>query len=406
MENWVRTMIFAVRDGEDLSLKDRFIVQLFELNPNIHVISISRKDVPRLKKQWANDKIELGTSFSSILAYYILTMLKSPRDLSNGMKRRLFKKDGSQVLVGEGFLSVISQVLYHYFASSAKTDAIKHYLEKIDSQNIFLIDEFLSINTLDIRMLKRYGHIIYVSQDVAYNRYGFQDSLIAKNLMRKLEHDAIALSDMVIASSERDRLKYLEMGAKKAVFYPNIYPILEFELGAKDQSPSICIISREHWGSKSYKSLEDIFKALSLLDYTINVYVIGVKPKFVPKNIRIKHYDFLPSKLDYLNVLSKSWIGINIGFHLAGSNERKYDYALAGQVVLSDSLGARGDLLPHEYAFVDSQDLAAKIEQLLQFGKDRILLMGVRNREQALFLAEKQKEQIRVAINDLVHLFR
>lgn len=217
-------MIFAIRDGEVLSLKARFIVQLFELNPNIHVISISRKDVPRLKKQFANDKIELETSFSSILSYYMLMMLKSPRDLSDGVQKRLFKKEGLQVLVGEGFLSVISQVLYHYFASSAKKDAIKHYLEKIDSPNIFLIDEFLSINTVDIKMLKRYGYIIYISQDVAYNRYGFQDSLIAKNLMRKLEQDAIALSDMVIASSDRDRLKYLEMGAKKAVFYPNIYP--------------------------------------------------------------------------------------------------------------------------------------------------------------------------------------
>ena len=53
-----------------------------------------------------------------------------------------------------------------------------------------------------------------------------------------------------------------------------------------------------------------------------------------------------------------------MGIHLGGTNERKYDYAMAGLVVFSDNLGVRGDLLPHEYTYVDSYDLAAKLEQL------------------------------------------
>ncbi len=74
-----------------------------------------------------------------------------------------------------------------------------------------------------------------------------------------------------------------------------------------------------------------------------------------------------------MRILSKSWIGINIGIHKGGSNERKYDYAMAGLVVFSDILGCRGDLLPHEYTYLDSNDLAAKLEQLMEFGKKRLL---------------------------------
>jgi hypothetical protein len=192
------------------------------------------------------------------------------------------------------------------------------------------------------------------------------------------------------------------MGAKKSVYYPNIYPIEDFEPSVKDQLPSIVIVSRGHWDLKAEKSLEEIFKALSFSSRTIKVTVIGVKPKKVSKNIRLQHYEFIPLKLDYLNILSKSWIGINIGFHMAGSNERKYDYAMAGLVVLSDSLGTRGDLLPNEYTYVDSQDLAAKLEQLLQFEKDRIIKMGAQNRDQALSLAKTQRALLLRTVNDLV----
>lgn len=395
-------MIFVIRDGEAPSQKTRFIIQLVESSANKSVILISRKIIPCSGKKWTSHKIELPTSVTSFCAYYFLMILKSPKDLSIGLQSRLFNKRRPVSLVGEGFLSVLSQVLHYYFASKGKSSKIFNYLEKLHSKNIFFIDEFLSINTIELRMLKRYGRIVYVSQDVAYNRYGFQDSLIAKNLMYKLEQKAIVLSDLVVASSERDRLKYVEMGAEKSIFYPNIYPISGFEPSEKDPSLSIVIVSRGYWGSQVIRSLEKIFKAFAFLDQIVKVCVIGIKPKYVPKNVVMEHYDFLPTKLDYLNVLSKSWIGINIGFHLAGTNERKYDYAMAGQIVFSDQVGARGDLLPHEYVYVDVEDLAAKLKQLLQIGRENILLMGTKNREEALALAKKQHQLLEETINSLI----
>lgn len=395
-------MLVVIRDGEELSLKASFVLQLFGLSSNTEFFSVSRKEAKKFNEKWGHNKVDLATSISGILAYFLLMMLRSPRDLHDGMLRRLFNRRRPHVLINEGFLSILSQVLYYYFATSARTDGLIRFLRRLKSPKIFLIDEFWSINTVNLKKLKNLGSIIYVSQDVAYNRYGFRDNLITKELMYKLERGAIALADVVIACSERDRLKYIEMGAKKAVFYPNIYPLKEFEPGVKDQSPSISIVSRGHWGSKADRSLEEIFKALSSSCRTIKVYIIGIEPKQVPKNIRLQHFGFMPSKLDYLNILSKSWIGINIGFHMAGSNERKYDYAMAGLVVFSDNLGARGDLLPHEYTYVDSHDLAAKLEQLLQFGKEKILEMGAQNRKQALSLAEKQRETLLTTANSMV----
>ena len=395
-------MLIVVRDGEELSLKASFILQQFTLSAPIKILKVSRRRENKFNEKWGSKKIDLATSISGILANYLLMVLKSPQDYHDGIISRLFNRRRTQVVISKGFLSVLSEALYYYFATSARTQGILRFLRKLQAPKIFLIDEFWSINTINLGKLKNLGSIIYVSQDVAQNRFGFQDNSIAKRLMDKLEREAIDLVDVVIACSERDRLKYLEMGARNAIFYPNIYPIKEFEPCIKDQSPSISIVSRGHWGPKADRSLEEIFQALSSIDRTIKVNVIGIEPKEVPKNVRLQHYQFIPSKLDYLNILSKSWIGINIGFHMAGSNERKYDYAMAGLVVFSDSLGARGDLLPHEYTYVDSNDLAAKLEQILQLGKDRIEEMGVQNRKQSLFLAEKQRETLLNTVNSLV----
>jgi len=243
------------------------------------------------------------------------------------------------------------------------------------------------------------GPIIYVSQDIAYNRFGFADNFMTKKLMFRLERDALVNVDMVVACSEMERLKYLEMGAKKAIVYPNIYPTIEFDSGNKDEMPSICIVLREHWGSKAIQSLEIIFNALARINSQIRVYLIGIKPQKVPKNITLKHIKFIPSKLEYLKILSSSWIGINVGIHKAGTNERKYDYGEAGTVVISDYFGSRGDLLPHEYTYLDSHDLTAKIEQLIQLGKESLEEMGKKNRNHVLFIADKKQKNMLNCLN-------
>ena len=355
-------MLIVIRNEESLSPKANFIVHLINQNFSNQIFYVFKKESAKFKEKWLYDQVQLPSSVIGIILYYSLMFLKSPINFRDGLMVRLSLKKSKVLLTELGFLSMLSRALYLRYGTSARASRLMNLLNKLASPKIFLIDEFLSLNCLDLRKLRLLGPILYVSQDIAYNRFGFGDNRITKKMMFKLERDALAHIDLVIASCEMERLKYLQMGARKAISYPNIYPTTAFELANKDEMPSISIVLRNHWGSTAEKSLEEIFDALAHLDREIKVYMIGIRPRRVPQNVKLEYTNYVPSKLDYLKLLSKSWIGINIGIHMAGTNERKYDYAEAGLVVFSDTLGVRGDLLPNEYAYVDSQDLAAKIK--------------------------------------------
>jgi hypothetical protein len=75
---------------------------------------------------------------------------------------------------------------------------------------------------------------------------------------------------------------------------------------------------------------------------------------------------------------------------------------MASLVVFSDILGCRGDLLPHEFTYFDDNDLAAKLEQLIELGQKKIVEMGLENRKQALLMAEKQRNIISRSITALL----
>ena len=394
-------LIVIIRDGDRPSLKATragFVARLFGKRINVRYFYVCRNEKDKFRENWSSNTVDLATSPLGIFQYYtLMLLLKTPRELRDGIIRRIMTKHNFNT-GDESFLTRISQALYQYFGRSARTARLMQFLRKNDSDKVFLIDGFFSINTVDLKKLKALGPIIYVSSDLAYDFYG--DNIVASNLMFKFEQTVTAVSNLVIACSERDRLKYTRMGEKKALFYPNIFPIAEFEPDVKDQTPSIIIVLRGHWGSRADKSLKEVFKALSCIKRTINVTLIGTKPQKVPENVRLRHYEYIDGKLDFLMTLSRSWVGINLGIHAGGTNERKYDYAMAALVVLSDTCGVRGDILPHEYAYFDWYDLAAKLEQLLELGKESIDKMGLENRKQAISLAEKKLEELSKVLNN------
>ena len=387
-------MLIVVRNDQTLSPKANFIVHLFNQNFNDGVFYVFKRDSAKFREKWFYDRVQLASSITGLIMYYSLMILKSPKDLRTGLLVRLSLMKRKHMLTDQGFLSLLSRSLYLRYGTSARAGRLMRLLNKLTSPKVFLVDEFLSLSCLNLKKLRLLGPIIYVSQDISYNRFGFGDNIITRNMMLKLERDAIAYVDLVVACSEMERLKYLQMGARNAIFYPNFYPTKEFKPNKKDEMPSISIVLRGHWGSIAEKSLEEIFEAFKYVNRKIKVYVVGIKPKMVPRFVNLEHKYFIQSKSVYLKVLSKSWIGINIGIHKAGTNERKYDYAEAGICVLSDTLGARGDFLPYEYTYVDSHDLAAKIEQLLEFGKANLTEMGKRNRNYALSIAERHRHRL------------
>ena len=383
-----------------VSKKTGFIIQLLRLNSKIRYLYAFRNEKDQFREKQNGNYIELATSIPGIFVYFALMLIfKTPTDLHDGIINRIYKEERKCYPKKESFLNTIWQAFYQYLARSARTVGVLRFLKKNNSRKIFIIDEFFSLNSFSLKKLKDLGLIIYVTSDIASDFYG--DNITASKLMYKFERKKIAFPDIVIACSERDKLKYLEMGAKKVFYYPNIYPIKEFETGYKEQIPCITIVLRGYWGFRANRALEEIFKSLSYIDRQLKVYLIGIKPKIIPKNIDLCYFEYIPKRLDFMKILSKSWIGINIGIHTGGSNQRKYDYAMAGLVVFSDIFGVRGDFLPHEYSFIDFLDLAAKLEQLLSLGKENITLMGVKNRKHALYMAKKKREELLSIIMNL-----
>lgn len=385
-------MLIIIRNNAKLSRKTKFIIQLIRQSSHKQkILCVFKKENEKFCEKRSCDYVQLPYSIMGIITYYSLIMLRSPEEFRNALIRRLSNAKPKHVLAETGFLSMLRNALYLRFGSSARADSLLKMLNNLKSPKVFLVDEFKSLNCIDLKKLRLLGSIIYVSQDVAYNQYGFQKSFITRKLMFRLERDAIANVDLVVACSETEKLKYLDMGAKKAIFYPNIYPTKKFEPDKKDEIPSISIILRDHWGFRAKQSLRKVFNAIEGINRQLKVCLIGMKPPRIPNNITLEHHRFIQSKMDYLKLLSRSWIGINIGIHMAGTNERKYDYAEAGLVVFSDTIGVRGDLLPNEFSYVDSHDLTAKLKQLLEFDSAMLFQMGKANRSQVLSLAEKER---------------
>lgn len=386
-------MLIVIRNGEKISAKTKFILDLYK-DFNKEAFYALKQENGKLGEKWLKNKVHLSSSKKGMILYYMLMLVKDPKDIRNGLMARLSLRKRMNLLTEEGLLSTLSRTFSLYFGSSGQINNFMNYLGTINCSKTFLIDEFVSLRCLDLKKLKTMGSLIYVSQDIAYKRFGFGDNSITRQLMVKFEKEPLANFDLVVACSELERFTYLQMGAKKVIYYPNFYPTKKFKLDRKDDTPSISIVLRPHWGSVAECSLNKIFNVLTRLNCEITVYMFGIKPKTIPKNAKLNYFDFLPNKTDYLQVLSRSWIGINVGIHKGGTNERKYDYAEAGLVVVSDSFGSRGDLLPHEYSYVDSQDLEKKMTDLIKIGKQRLKKMGEENRKMSLMLAESQRMKL------------
>ena len=209
--------LFVVRDSwAKISPKAKLVVNLCKENSIASIFCIIRNDKERFLERWNDNKIELATSTSGILFYYSFILLRSPRDFYNGILRRFFKRELTYSLITSGDISVLSKTLNHFFAASARSNRIIPFLKRMNSKRVFLIDEFTSTKTLNVNLLRQMGLVIYISQDVASENFDFHTNFISRSLMYKLECDIVKIADLVIACSERDRLRYLEMGAKHA----------------------------------------------------------------------------------------------------------------------------------------------------------------------------------------------
>src|SRR5665647_327388 len=93
-------MLVVIRDGNEISLKTRFFIQLFRLSSNTKLFYLFRKD-EKFNEKWEANQVELATSTSGILVYFLLMLLKSPEDIRIGLIVRLFNKKLSLIHISE-----------------------------------------------------------------------------------------------------------------------------------------------------------------------------------------------------------------------------------------------------------------------------------------------------------------
>ena len=199
-------MLIVVRNDKNLSPKAEFIVHLINQNFNNKVFYVFKRDGAEFSEKWRCNQVQLASSTMGLIMYYLLMMLKSPRDFGNGMLIRLSLIKRRHVLTEKltekGFLSTLSRALYFRYGTSARDSRLMRFLNKLSSPKLFLVDEFVSIGCLNLQKIKLLGPIIYVSQDISYNRFGFGDNFITRKLLLNLERNAISEVDLVVACSE------------------------------------------------------------------------------------------------------------------------------------------------------------------------------------------------------------
>ena len=93
-------MLVVINNGGELSLKAKFIIQLLGLDSKDRILYVFKKE-DMFKEKWDHNQVELATSISGIMAYFFLMMVKSPKDLKDGVLRRLINRKSESGLFKE-----------------------------------------------------------------------------------------------------------------------------------------------------------------------------------------------------------------------------------------------------------------------------------------------------------------
>ena len=273
-------------------------------------------------------------------------------------------------------------------------------------KNVVVIDSlggYLSIRHIFDKLVKHSMAILYLSHNFEPE---FTSLKIFRERIKKIEKEIMNKADVIFAASMRDSRIFEHkygISCRKIVVFPNIFPLEGLKL-SKEKMRSVSLVVSGKWNRKYVeKMLEKLHRSILICQSVDKIIFVGpILSKFSRRKkwpCMVEAYDFIESRREFLETIGKAHVGLNFSFRLGGTNVRKYDYALTEQVVLSDMLGARGDLLPHEYAFVDEYDLASKIDQI--FDRD-YLKMGEENALFAHKLYKKAKEKIKAKLLEIV----
>jgi len=237
-------------------------------------------------------------------------------------------------------------------------------------------------------------------------------------VVRKRMRAAMQQTDLLIAASQRDKSQYLTYGLiheDKVLVYPNIFLPLGADKtrieGPKSVDAFTIAIIETGWSGTAgaIQDGNELAAALRLLPAATSIRVIAigavlarVLSERLPSQVELRRYGRIASRAEFLRVLSDSHVGLNQARWVGGTNVKKYDLAVAGAVVLSNSLGSRGDAIPHEFVFKGERDLASKLQDLSEMDRHELARLGAENRARATAIAEGAATELKRKVSELV----
>lgn len=263
---------------------------------------------------------------------------------------------------------------------------------------VVLVDGLSSFAYLGGASLRGEAAVVYLSHDYEPD---FTVSRYLSGVVRRKIDSALGRSDLVLAASERDRLRYLSHGGLdpgRALVLPNIFVPEGGALPEPEKAPTFTIaVVETGWSGRAgaRRDALELAEAILLLPRDVPVRVVAVGAELARRlgellrgRAEVAGFGRLPSRWEFLRLLSSAHVGVNLGRWTGGTNTKKYDYALAGDVVVTNSLGARGETLPHQVVFSGESDLSSKLGELWGKGGAALEAMGLENRRAARGAAE------------------
>lgn len=277
-----------------------------------------------------------------------------------------------------------------------------------DRKMLIVVDDFSTLSMLGyegIDMLVESGSpIVYLS----HNHY---------NLPKKLKNLESYLMDncsFSIVASDRDYLLYktsYNLPTNKMVVYPNIYPLFlppskedNINLATEKESIQTIVLNM---GSKVKDdvcgSLIRTVNMASEMVKGLKIMIIGDRLATLARNyswnVNVEYIPHITDRFRFILKMSTGHIGVNFSYKGVGTNIKKFDYALAGLVVLSNTQGCKGELIPYEYTFFDEADFYVKLTDLL---RSDLLNFGHENRRCVLSRAQRSYQELYKTMTSIV----
>jgi hypothetical protein len=98
---------------------------------------VFRKADCRFEERWGKNQLVLANTLSGNLAYFLLMLVKSPRNMRDGLLRRFYRRKNSNALFMEGFFSVLAHALGEYFDKPTRKKNLMRFLTRLDLPKSF-----------------------------------------------------------------------------------------------------------------------------------------------------------------------------------------------------------------------------------------------------------------------------